>query len=502
MDLSLSWLQKLIMIVLVCATISGCMVGPNFHSPASPKVQRYTEVPLPDKTASTKGMGSAGKSQYFVEGKNISGQWWRLFHSHDINALIDAGIANSPTLTAAYAALRQAQENFNAQVGNSMLPAFDAQLGAQRQLFPGASLSESSLSNIFNVFNANVNVSYNLDIFGGARRQIEALMAQVDYQQFQLIGAYLTLTSNIVTTAVTIASLQAQIDATKALIRAQQGQLDILRDQLRLGGIAETNVLTQQTLVAQTMATLPTLEKNLSINKHALAALVGTFPDRPMPVIRLKDLKLPETIPVSFPSNIVRQRPDVRASEALLHVASAQVGVATANLFPQITLTGSYGWQAGAPATLFATTTNFWSIATQITQPVFHGGALRAQRRAAIAAFDQSYANYRQTVLLAFQNVADSLRAIETDARAFKAQRAAELAAYKSLQLNQQQYQLGGVSYLSLLTAQQQYQQTVLSRIQAQAARYTDTAALFQALGGGWWNKPWCIKECLHEKQQ
>lgn len=490
-----------IVLALLCTTLSGCMVGPNFRSPASPNVKRLTETSLPAKTVTTKGIGSAGKAQYFVTGKNISAEWWRLFRSRDINALIDMGIANNPNLTAAYAALRLAQENFNVQMGNSMLPAFNGQLGGQRQLFPGASLNNvATPSSIFNLFNANVNVAYTLDIFGGARRQLEALAAQVDYQQFQLIAAYLTLTSNIVTTAVTIASLQAQIEATHSLIRAQEGQLTILRDQLRLGGVSAANVLTQQTLVAQTIATLPPLEKSLSINRHALAALIGTYPDRAMPSIRLSSLHLPEKIPVSFPSSIVRQRPDVRASEALLHVASAQIGVATANLFPQFTLSGAYGWQAGTPSTLFATTTNFWNIGTQIAQPIFHGGALFAQRRAAIASFDQAYAQYKQTVLQAFQNVADSLKAIEFDARTFKAQRAAELAAYDSLALTQQQYRLGGVSYLSLLTAQQQYQQTIIARIQAQAARYTDTAALFQALGGGWWNKTWCIKECLYEK--
>lgn len=500
MHLFTSCLQAFIMIAFLCATLSGCMVGPNFRSPASPHVERYTEVPLPAKTVSIKGKGKAGKAQTFVNGKDISADWWRLFHSREINDLIETGLANSPNLAAAYAALRVAQENFNAQVGSSMLPAFTGQLGAQRQLQSGSSFGNDIPSTLFNLFNANVNVAYTLDIFGGARRQIEALAAQVDYQQFQLIAAYLTLTSNIVTTAVTVASLQAQIDATHALIRAQQGQLKILQDQLRLGGVAATNVLTQQTLVAQSIATLPPLEKSLSQNRHALSALVGAYPNGLLPTISLNSIILPEKIPVSFPSNIVRQRPDVRASEALLHVASAQIGVATANLFPQITLSGAYGWQAPTPATLFATSTNYWSIATQIAQPIFQGGSLFAKRRAAIASYEQAFAQYRQIVLQAFQNVADSLRAIETDARTFKAQKAAETAAHNALVLSQQQYRLGGVSYLALLNAQQQYQQTVIARIQAQAARYTDTAALFQSLGGGWWNKTWCVKQCLYEK--
>jgi NodT family efflux transporter outer membrane factor (OMF) lipoprotein len=477
------------------------MVGPNFHPPASPHVARYTHTPLPAKTVSVASAGKAGKAQHYMNGQDISAEWWYLFRSPPINDLINTGLANSPNLAAAYAALRVAQENLNVQIGNSLLPAFNAQVGGQRQLFSGLSTnSGTATSPIFNLFNANVNVSYTLDVFGGARRQIEALAAQVDYKQFQLIAAYLTLTSNIATTAITVASLQAQIDATKALIRAEKNQLTILRDQYRLGGVAESNVLTQETLVEQTIATLPPLEKSLSLNRHALSVLVGAYPNGPLPTVKLDTITLPTKLPVSLPSRIVRQRPDVRASEALLHAASAQIGVATANLLPQFNLTGSYGWLAATPSTLFGTNTNVWSIATQITQPVFHGGALLAARRAAIAAYDQTFAQYRQIVLQAFQNVADSLRALETDARTFKAQKAAEIAARNNLRLTTDQYRLGGVSYLSLLTAQEQYQQTVIARIQSQAARYTDTVALFQSLGGGWWNKSWCVKECLYEK--
>lgn len=477
--------------------LTGCMVGPNFHSPKEPKVSRYNLVPLPAKTASTPSAGKAGKSQQYVYGKDIEAQWWTLFRSKELNTLMKRGIANSPTLSAAYAALRQAQENVNVQVGNSLLPAFNANGSGSRQLTPSVPGTPSFL---YNLFNANVNVTYTLDMFGGARRQIEALIAQVDFQQFQLIGAYLTLTANIATTAVTIASLEAQIEATHELINAQREQLKIIRDQYHLGGVAESNVLSQETLLEQTIATLPPLELSLSQNRHALSALVGAYPNEPLPRLKLNHIVLPTKIPVSLPSRLVKQRPDVRASEALLHAASAQIGVATANLFPQITLNGSYGWEALSPSTLFGTTTNFWSYGAQITQPIFHGGALFAARRAAIAAFDQSLSQYRQTVLQAFQNVADSLRALETDARAFKAEKRAEIAAKRNLILTSAQYRLGGVSYLSLLTAQEQYQQTVIARIRAQASRYTDTAALFQSLGGGWWNQKWCVKECLYEK--
>lgn len=475
--------------ILMSACLEGCMLGPNFHTPAPPKVDSYTETPLPKKTVRTLHTGSAGKPQEYVTGQNIPAYWWYLFHSPEINALIETGLANSPTLAAAEAALRQAQEAVNVEVGNALLPAVDANLGGQRQRFAGASFGNNVASSTFNLYNATVAVSYAIDVFGSARRQVESLQAQVDYQQFQLIAAYLTLTSNIVTTALTVAQYEEQIKATEALIKDEEEQLKILQQQFNLGGVAETNVLTQQTLVEQSRATLPPLQKSLSQSLHSLSVLVGAFPNGPLPKINLEKIELPPQIPVSLPSHLVRQRPDIRASEALLHAASAQVGVATANLFPQFNLTGNFGWQGGVPSTLFLPGNKIWTYAGQIAQPIFHGGALRAARRESIAAYDQTAAQYRQTLLQAFQNVADSLRAIETDARTFKAQRAAEIAAYRSLKLIQDQYDLGGVNYLNLLTAQQQYQQTRINRIQAQAQRYTDTVALFQSLGGGWWNR-------------
>jgi NodT family efflux transporter outer membrane factor (OMF) lipoprotein len=249
-------------------------------------------------------------------------------------------------------------------------------------------------------------------------------------------------------------------------------------------------VLTQETTVAQTRATLPPLEQSLAQSLHVLAVLIGTFPSEAhLPMMRLEDLSLPRRLPLSLPSSLARQRPDIRASEALLHAASAQIGVATANLYPQLTLNGAYGWESNIASDLFKHSTSTWSLAAQVLQPVFNGGALLAKRRQAIAAYQQAEAQYRQTVLQAFQNVADSLRAIENDSQAFRAQKQAEAAASNSLKLIQKQYRLGGVSYLSLLTAQRQYQQTKIARIQAQASRYNDTVALFQALGGGWWSR-------------
>lgn len=488
-------IRVLILVALSTVLQTSCMVGPNFRSPTPPKVKKYTEKPLPAKTVSTSGSG--GSAQTFITNKDIPLLWWELYHSPEINQLIHTGLANSPNLAAASAALRQAQENLKVQIGNSMWPSIDASEMVERQRYSGLQIGIPSDSVTFNLIYTSFNLSYTLDVFGGARRQIEALKAQVDYQQFQVIAAYLTLTSNIVTTAVAIASYQAQIDATIELIKAEQGLLDILNKQYRLGGVSQENVLTQETLLEQTKATLPPLQKNLSQAKHALSTLVGTFPDAPLPIIKLDRLKLPAELPVSLPSNLVRQRPDVRASEALLHQACAQIGVATANLFPQFTITANEGWLNTSFANLFTKKNEVWSLTGQVIQPLFHGGALWAQRRAAIAAYQQTAAQYKQTVLQAFQNVADVLRGLEVDARTLQAQIKAENAARAALNLTSQQYRLGGVSYINLLNAQQQYQQTRINRIQAQAVRYSDTAALFQALGGGWWHKPWCVKECL-----
>ncbi|KTD05724.1 efflux transporter outer membrane subunit [Fluoribacter gormanii] len=488
-------IKVFILVSLSTVLQTSCMVGPNFHSPKPPKVKKYTEKPLPKKTVSTLGKG--GQAQTFITNKDIPILWWELYHSPEINQLIHMGLTNSPNLAAASAALRQAQENLKVQIGNSMWPSIDASQMVQRQRYSGLQIGIPSDSVTFNLVYTSFNLSYTLDVFGGARRQIEALKAQVDYQQFQVIATYLTLTSNIVTTSVAVASYQAQIEATVDLIKAEQGLLDVLNDQYRLGGVSKENVLTQETLLEQTKATLPPLQKSLSQAKHALSTLVGAFPEAPLPTIQLDRLKLPAELPVSLPSNLVRQRPDVRASEALLHQACAQIGVATANLFPQFTITANEGWLNTSFTNIFTKRNEVWALTGQVMQPLFHGGALWAQRRSAIAAYQQTAAQYKQTVLQAFQNVADVLRGIETDARTLQAQIKAENAARDSLNLTLKQYRLGGVSYINLLNAQQQYQQTRISRIQAQAARYSDTAALFQALGGGWWHKPWCVKECL-----
>lgn len=481
-------LFKKFTLTLITAALTSCAVGPDFQTPKSPATSRYTPNQLPTKTTSTKGT-AAGNAQYFRAGKDIPAAWWYLFRSQSLNTLIAQGLKNSPTLDAASAAIRQARENFNAAVGTGLFPNISTQMGFNRERFSNNQFGVEG-GDLFNLYNASVNVSYNLDVFGGAYREREGLLAQVDHEQFLWEAARLTLTTNIVTTAISEASLRAQIDATNELIHSQENQLGIVRKQFELGAVSQADVLTQQTQLAQTRATLPPLEKNLDQFRNALAVLVGELPSEArLPVFHLDNLTLPSQLPISLPSRLVQQRPDVRAAEASLHAASAQIGVAVANRLPQFNLTGSYGSTSNESRGLFGPGSGIWSIGGTLAQPIFQGGALLAKQNAAIAAYDQAAAQYKETVLTAFQNVADALQAIQIDARALKTQAEAEKVARDAFALVQQQYRLGAVSYIARLDAERQYQQARIARIQAQAARYADTAALFQALGGGWWNR-------------
>ncbi len=473
--------------VFACVVLTGCAVGPNFQPPAAPSTKTYTERALPPETEKAPGPG--GAAQRFTHGKDIPGQWWTLFHSEMLDRLIRRALARSPTLAAARATLRQAMEARRAQFG-ALFPRVDAGLSATREKITGASFGQDTVIPEFSLFHASLDITYALDIFGGTRRQLEALQSQIDYQRFQLEGAHLTLTSNIVSTAVQEASLRSQIRSTREILTLQEEQLAIIEKQFELGGVAAADVLAQKAQVSQTRAALPPLQKQLAQTRHLLAVLSGSTPgEAELPEFELDGFVLPQELPVSLPSSLVRQRPDILASEALLHAASAQVGVATANLYPQITLTGSYGSEATGIGKLFGTGSTVWNFGAGLLQPIFHGGTLTAQRRAAVAAYEQALAQYRVTVLQAFQNVADVLRALEADAGTLKAQKDTETAAFDSLDLTKKQFRLGGVSYLSLLNAQRQYQQARISLVQARSARFADTAALFQALGGGWWNR-------------
>jgi NodT family efflux transporter outer membrane factor (OMF) lipoprotein len=474
----------------VALGLAACAVGPDFHAPQAPKVadesHPYTESALPAQTASAPG--PAGAPQRFVNGQDIPALWWQVFHSEALDGLIREALANSPTLASAQAALRAAQESYNAQAGASLYPSVNAQFGATRQRVP-VDTGGVPAGTVYNVFNVAANVSYTIDLFGGNRRELEALQSAVDYQRYQVEAVYVSLTSNVIATAIQEASLRAQLAATRDVVGAAQKTLDILSKQVELGAVARGAILLQQTQIAQAEAVIPPLERTLAQTRHQLSLLLGRLPgDDHLPTFDIDGLTLPDSLPVSVPSQLVQQRPDIRAAEALLHEASARVGVATAALYPQITLSGQVNRESFSLDKLFSTGTTGWTLAGGILQPIFNGGALQAQKRGAIAAFDQAQWQYRQTVLVAFTGVADALRALEIDATGLETTARAERYAHDSVDLIDRQFRLGAVSSLAALEAQRSWLQTKVTLAQAQAARLADTAALFQALGGGWWN--------------
>jgi NodT family efflux transporter outer membrane factor (OMF) lipoprotein len=464
---------------------TGCTLGPNFTPPPPPVNAGYSPQPLPQTTDSANITG--GEAQHLVDGMDIPGLWWTLFRSPALDALIKRALAGNPTLEAAQANLRQARELALAGQG-ALYPSVGVGLNEQGQQFSGAQFGQPGLSAVFNITTASVNVSYVPDIWGGIHRQIESLNAQTEFQRFELEATYMTLTSNIVAAAVQEASLRAQIAATQDIISVESQELQGLQRQFAVGAIANTSVLAQTANLAQVQAQLPPLEKLLAQTRNQLTALLGQLPNQePAETFDLDSLHLPDTLPVSLPSKLVEQRPDIRAAEAQLHEASANIGVAWANRFPQINLTGSLGVEsAGVP---FAANSEIWNLTAGLTQPVFQGGKLLHQERAAEAAFDAAAAQYRNIVVVAFQNVADVLRALQADAAAVNAQANADKAASDSLEAARRQFMIGATTYISLLNAEQVYQQTHIALVQALATRYADTAALFQALGGGWWNR-------------
>ena len=430
---------------------------------------------------------------------DISGDWWTLFHSPELNSLIAAALANNPSLQAAQATLVEAEENVRAEQG-AFFPSLSGNFQGEREQISSAGLASfgssaaaaSSRFKIppFTLYNASLSVSYAPDVFGGVRRQVESLAAQAEFERYQLEAAYLTLTANIVTAAVAEASFQAQIDDTNQVIRAERQVLSILQTQVSLGGVAQAAVLQEQATLSAAEATLPPLQSQLALERNQLAAYVGVFPGNfHEAAFTLGGLHLPDTLPVSLSSAIVAQRPDIAAAAAQLHEASANLGVATANMLPQISLSAQIGQEALTAGTLFTPDNLLWSLVAGITQPIFKGGQLAAQRKAALAALQASGAQYENTVIVAFQNVADALEVLQYDATTLQAAQTAEDAAAQSLTVTQAQYQLGGEPFTAVLTAQTNYLNAAIVQVKASATRLADTAALFQALGGGWWNR-------------
>ena len=467
----------------ILALLGGCAVGPNFVRPAAPDTDRYTHEAQPEATVK-----ADGQAQHFTPGTDIPADWWRLFKSPQLDAIVRQAISNNPTLQAAEASLRQSQDNLRAGYG-LYFPQGQAGVSASRQLTAPVQQGSQSSGSIFNLFTASGTISYTLDVFGGKRRTVEGLRAQADSQRYESKAAFLALSANVVNTSVARAAYMAQIRATEQLIELENQQLHLAETQVRAGTAPYSTVLSVRSLISANQALLAPLEQNASQAEHLLAMLEGVVPSKAnLPDIDLAELSLPADLPLSLPSDLVNQRPDILSSEALMHLASANIGIATAAMFPSFSLSGTYGGASTTLANLSAVS-KFWSIGPTATTPVFQGNSLWYVRRASIDAYQQSQATYRQTVLGAFEQVADSLKALEHDAEGLQAQVEAQRAAGEALNLLQVNYRAGLVAFPDVLTADVQFHQATIGWLQALAQRHQDTVALFVALGGGWWNE-------------
>jgi NodT family efflux transporter outer membrane factor (OMF) lipoprotein len=466
----------------------GCAVGPRFKKPAAPDVSGYTPAPI-STTSSTSNVGG-GEAQHLVEGHDIPGEWWTLFHSQPLNDLIERSLKANPNIKSAQAVLLVARENMLAQRG-AYYPSVTGGFSATRAK-SSADLSPVTNTSAldYSLYTPEVSVSFVPDVFGLNRRTVESFEAQEQQARFALAATHITLSANVATGAIQEASLRGQIDATRELIDINTKMLEILRQQYARGYADELDVAAQESQLAQVAATLPPLLKQLAQQRDLLAVLAGGFPNQDLPEkFELSGLQLPQELPLSLPSQLVAQRPDVRQAEETLHSACAQIGIARANRLPSFALTADAGSMAVVLGRLFSGSNGFWDVTAGVTQPIFDGGTLMHRERAARAAYTEADEQYRSTVLTAFQNVADTLNALEQDADALKAAAAARDAASVTLNLTKKQLDAGYANYLALLSAEQTYQQALMNLVQAQSNRYADTAALFQALGGGWWNR-------------
>ncbi len=482
--------------------LSACAVGPDFKHPPPPVAAGYTTGALPESTASAPIPG--GEAERFVPGADISADWWTLFHCQALDTLIRRALANSPTIEAAQATLRGAQFDVYAQLGY-FAPNVSANYQFERQQLAGNEGGNApgvqgsgrvvlppapGAPTTFNLHTAQLTVGYTPDVFGSNLRQVEGLRATQAYQRFQLEAAYVTLATNLVAAAIQEAELRAQIDAARRIVDVDQKSLDIVLHQNTVGYAQGLDVAAQQAALEQARQALPPLDKQLEQTRDLLRALSGNLPNHDVPeTFTLEALHLPQALPVSLPSKLIEQRPDIRSAEAQWHNASAQVGVAVAARLPLVNITAAGGGVATQIDQLFSRGGPFWSIALAGTQPIFDGFTLYNKERSARQALKVAAAQYRQTVVTAFQNVADTLHAVTTDDRALESAVAAEGAARTTLELTRAQARVGYVSGLVLLSAEASYQFALNARIQAQALRLGDAASLYQALGGGWWHR-------------
>ncbi len=474
--------ESLGIIVLSCG-LGACAVGPNFVRPQVPITQHYRYEEEPAAT-----INAEGGAQHFESGAKMAADWWQLFNCPKLDAVIVQAVAANPTLQAAQAALRQSENNLRAGYG-IFYPQLSAGFQPTRQQFSPARFGEITTPSVFSLYTLSTTVSYVLDVWGGERRTVEGLSAQVNAQYYNTLGTYLTLSGNIVNAVVAEAAYTAQIEATRQIIGFIEEQAEITAAQVRAGTVPYASLLSIQSELAASEATLPPLQQQLAHTRHLLATLMGQAPAGVAPPhVTFSELTLPKDLPVSLPSDLVRQRPDVLTAEAQLHYASAQIGVATAAMLPTFTLNANYGWNATTLATLFGSSAAFWTLGAAIATPIIQGPTLWYQRKAAIDAYQQALADYRQTVLAALAQVADALDALQHDAETLSAQSEGVSTAAEALHLIQTNYRAGTVNYLQVLIADYQYHQAIIGYIQAMGQRLQDTAALFVALGGGWWN--------------
>jgi NodT family efflux transporter outer membrane factor (OMF) lipoprotein len=459
--------------------MAGCAVGPDYVRPETPDVSSYDFAPLPDATADG--------AQKILQGQDIPGQWWELFRSESLNKLIDQAIKDNPDLASADAALRVAEDNLSAGSGAFFPTATGSFASTRQKTSTGSGLGGGTY---YTLHNASVAVSYNPDLWGGTRRTVEQLQARVGLAGFQKEAAFLALTSNVATAAFTEASLREQIAAAKDVIAAQQKTLELAKTRFAAGAVSKSAVVLQESALASVKASLPPLQHQLVVTRHALSALLGQMPSKePAAKFNLNDLKLPHEIPLSLPSKLVEQRPDVRAAEENLHAASAAIGVAVAARLPNVTLSADLGTMAGVLNKLFTSGFGFWSLGASAAGTLLDAGTLADKEQAARDAFDEAGAQYRKTVLAAFQEVADALHALQSDAESLNVKSEAEKAAVANLTLVRAQFDAGAVSAAETLQAQITERQARAAVAQARAQRFADTAALFAALGGGWWNR-------------
>ena len=470
--------------------IAGCAVGPNFKKPPAPNVSVYTPTPLSTTSSTVNAPG--GEAQHF-RNIDIPAEWWALFHSKGLNDLIERSLKANPDIKAAQAALKVARENVLAQKGAFYPSVTGSFSGSRHKTSREISPFTASGALYYNLYTPQVSVSYVPDVFGLNRRTVESLAAQAEEARFALAASHITLSSNVVAAAIQEASLRAQIDATRQLIASSSNLVQVVRNQLAKHAATRADLAAQESQLAQLTATLPPLLKQLAQQRDLLVALSGGLPNKELAEkFELSSLQLPQRLPVSLPSRLVEQRPDVRQAEENMHSASALIGVAVANRLPNFELTADAGTMALTAAKMFSAGAGFWDLGASVTQPIFQGGTLLHKERAARAAYVQAAEQYRSTVVTAFQNVADTLNALQRDAEALKSAAAAADAAKVTLDLTRRQLETGAAAetnQLALLNASQTYQQSAINLIQAQANRYADTAALFQALGGGWWNR-------------